>query len=117
MRIPFEPLCAIIAVPLIAFFIRFLTAGKLTSACTFTEHDLVLLPSIRIQPQDTCSQQELMYFVCSAFFNIGKKRNDIVSFSYQVFPLYFPAGESALAETVPGLEKVRDRRKKNNNSK
>jgi len=53
-----------------------------------------------------------MYFVCSAFFNIGKKRNDIVSFSYQVFPLYFPAGESALAETVPGLEKVRDRREK-----
>ena len=35
-----------------------------------------------------------MYFVCSAFFNMGKKRNDIVSFLYKVFPIYFPAGES-----------------------
>ena len=51
-----------------------------------------------------------MYFVCSAFFNMGKKRSDIVSFLYRVFPLYFPAGESALAKKMPGLEKVRERR-------
>ena len=47
-----------------------------------------------------------MYFVCSAFFNMGKKRCDIVSFLYKVFPLYFSAGESVLAKKMPGLEKV-----------
>ena len=69
----------------------------LASAYAFAEHDLIVAPSIVIQ-QDTCSQQELMYFICSAFFNMGKKRNDIVSFLFQVFPLYFPAGESVLAK-------------------
>ncbi len=44
-----------------------------------------------------------MYFVCSAFFNMGKKRNDIVSFLYKVFPIYFPAGESVLAKKMPGV--------------
>jgi len=82
----------------------------LASALSFAEHDLIVAPSISIQPKETCSQQELMYFVCSAFFNMGKKRSDIVSFLYRVFPLYFPAGESALAKKMPGLEKVRERR-------
>lgn len=58
-----------------------------------------------------------MYHVCSAVFNIGKKHNDIVSFLFQVFPLYFPAGESALAKKMPGLEKVREKREKENQSK
>ena len=58
------------------------------------------------------SQQELMYFICSAFFNMGKKRSDIVSFLIQVFPLYFPAGENVLAKKMPGLEKVKERREK-----
>ena len=49
-----------------------------------------------------------MYFVCSAFFNVGKKRNDIVSFLYKVFPFYFPAGKNALAKKMPGLEKVKE---------
>lgn len=79
----------------------------LASACTFVEHDLIVTPPITIQPKDTCSQQELMYFVCSVFFNMDKKRSDIVSFLFQVFPLYFPAGENALAKKMPGLEKVR----------
>jgi hypothetical protein len=56
-----------------------------------------------------------MYFVCSAFFNMGKKRNDIVSFLYKVFPLYFPAGESVLAKKMPGQERVKERREKENN--
>lgn len=84
----------------------------LASACAFAEHDLTVAPSIVIQPKDTFSQQELMYFVCSAFFNISKKRNDIVSFLCQVFTLYFPAGEGALAKKMPGLEKVRERKRK-----
>lgn len=88
----------------------------LASAYAFAEHDLIVTPSIVIQ-QDTCSQQELMYFICSAFFNMGKKRNDIVSFLFQVFPLYFPAGESALAKKMPGLEKVKERREKENSQK
>ena len=67
---------------------------------------------IFIQPKETCSQQELMYFVCSAFYNMDKSRSEIVSFLFQVFPLYFPAGESALAKKMPGLEKVRERRGK-----
>lgn len=70
----------------------------LACACAFAEHDLIIAPSISIQQKDTCSQQDLMYFVCSAFFNIGKKRNDISSFLYKVFPIYFPAGESVLAK-------------------
>lgn len=70
----------------------------LACACAFAEHDLIIAPSIAIQQKETCSQQDLMYFVCSAFFNMGKKRNDIVSFLYKVFPIYFPAGESVLAK-------------------
>ena len=89
----------------------------LASACAFAEHSLIIIPSITIQQTDTCSQQYLMYFVCSAFFNMGKKRNNIVSFLFQVFPLYFPAGESALAKKMPGLEKVREKREKENQSK
>ena len=54
----------------------------LASACTFAEHSLIVAPSITIQPKDTCSQQDLMYFVCSAFFNMGKKRSDIANFLY-----------------------------------
>lgn len=84
----------------------------LACACAFAEHDLIIAPSIFIQQKDTCSQQDLMYFVCSAFFNMGKKRNDIVSFLYKVFPLYFPAGESALAKKMPGQERVKERRDK-----
>ena len=89
----------------------------LASALSFAEHDLIVVPSINIQPKETCSQQELMYFVCSAFFNMGKKRSDIVSFLYKVFPLYFPAGESALAKKMPGVEKVKEIREKENQSK
>ena len=87
----------------------------LACAYAFAEHDLIITPSISIQQKDTCSQQDLMYFVCSAFFNMGKKRNDIVSFLYKVFPLYFPAGESVLAKKMPGQERVKDRREKENN--
>ena len=89
----------------------------LACACAFAEHDLIIAPSISIQQKDTCSQQDLMYFVCSAFFNMGKKRNDIVSFLSQVFPLYFPAGESVLAKKMPGVEKVKEMREKENKSK
>ena len=88
----------------------------LACACAFAEHDLIIAPSISIQQKDTCSQQDLMYFVCSAFFNMGKKRNDIVSFLYKVFPLYFPAGESALAKKMPGQERVKERRDKEKQS-
>lgn len=84
----------------------------LACAYAFAEHDLIITPSISIQQKDTCSQQDLMYFVCSAFFNMGKKRSDIVSFLSQVFPLYFPAGESVLAKKLPGVEKVKERREK-----
>lgn len=84
----------------------------LASACAFAEHSLIIIPSITIQLKNTCSQQDLMYFVCSAFFNIGKKRSDIVSFLSQVFPLYFPAGERVLAKKMPGLERVKERREK-----
>ena len=87
----------------------------LACAYAFAEHDLIITPSISIQQKDTCSQQDLMYFVCSAFFNMGKKRNDIVSFLYKVFPLYFPAGESVLAKKMPGQERVEERREKENN--
>lgn len=77
----------------------------LASASTFAEHGLIITPSITIQPKDTCSQQELMYFVCSAFFNMGKKRSEIISFLSRVFPLYFPTGENVLAK------KCRERKK------
>ena len=86
----------------------------LACACAFAEHDLIIAPSISIQQKDTCSQQDLMYFVCSAFFNMGKKRSDIVSFLSQVFPLYFPAGESVLAKKSQDWIKLRrEGRKKN----
>ena len=86
----------------------------LACACAFAEHDLIIAPSIAIQQKETCSQQDLMYFVCSAFFNMGKKRSDIVSFLSQVFPLYFPAGESVLAKKSQDWIKLRrEGRKKN----
>lgn len=84
----------------------------LASAYSFAEHNLILPPSITIQPKEECSQQELMYIVYSAFSNIGKKRSDIVSFLYQVFKAYFPSGESALSKKMPGLDKVRERRER-----
>lgn len=84
------------------------------SVYAFAEHDLIIAPSIVIQQNDTCSQQDLMYFVCSAFFNMGKKCSDIVSFLYKVFPLYFPAGESVLAKKSQDWIKLRrEGRKKN----
>lgn len=89
----------------------------LASALSFAEHDLIVAPSISIQPKETCSQQELMYFVCSAFYNMDKSRSEVVGFLYKVFPLYFPAGESALAKKMPGLEKVKERREKENTQK
>ena len=88
----------------------------LSSAYAFAEHDLILQPSITIQPNEMCSQQELMYYVYSTFSNIGKKRSDIVSFLCQVFKAYFPAGESAVSKKMPGLDKVKERREKENNS-
>ena len=72
----------------------------LASACAFAEHGLIIIPLTTIQLTNTCSQQDLMYF------------SEIVSFLYRVFPLYFPAGESALAKKMPGLEKVQERREK-----
>ena len=84
----------------------------LASAYAFTEHDLILPPSITIQPNEMCSQQELMYYAYSAFSNIGKKRSDIVSFLCQVFKAYFPAGESAVSKKMLGLDKVKERREK-----
>ena len=89
----------------------------LASAYAFAEHDLILQPSITIQPNEMCSQQELMYYVYSAFSNMGKKRSDIVSFLCQVFKAYFPAGESAVSKKMPGLDKVKERREKENKSK
>lgn len=89
----------------------------LASASTFAEHGLIITPSITIQPKDPCSQQELMYYVYSAFFNIGKKRCDIVSFLCQVFKVYFPAGEASVSKKMPGLDKVKERREKENKSK
>ena len=89
----------------------------LACACAFAEPYLGIASSISIQQKDTCSQQDLMYFVCSAFFNMGKKRNDIVSFLSQVFPLYFPAGESVLAKKMPGVEKIKKMREKENKFK
>ena len=84
----------------------------LASECAYADNSLIIIPSITIQLKDTCSLQDLMYFVCSAFFNIGKKRSDIVSFLSQDFPLYFPAGEKVLSKKMPGLERVKERREK-----
>ena len=135
MGIYLIPLCVIVAILVIAFLFASLQQVKHKTryivlyviaiimlfavipacACAFAEHDLIIAPSIAIQQKETCSQQDLMYFVCSAFFNMGKKRNDIVSFLYKVFPIYFPAGESVLAKKMPGQERVKERREKENN--
>lgn len=84
----------------------------LASAYAFAEHNLILPPSITIQTKEECSQQELMFFVYSAFSNMGKKRSDIVSFLCQVFKAYFPAGEASVSKKMPGLDKVKERREK-----
>mgnify|MGYP001026243962 CR=1 FL=1 len=84
----------------------------LASTSTFAEQGLIVTPMITIQPKNTCSQQELMYYISSVFFSMGKKRSEIISFLSQVFPLYFPAGESVLAKKMPGADKVKERREK-----
>ena len=89
----------------------------LASSYAFAEHDLILPPSITVQPNEMCSQQELMYYVYSAFSNMGKKRSDIVSFLCLVFKAYFPAGEASVSKKMPGLDKVKERREKENKSK
>lgn len=89
----------------------------LACACAFAEHDLIITPSISVQQKDTSSQQALMYFVCSAFFNMGKKRSDIASFLCKVFPIYFSVGENVLAKKMPGIDKVRERRIKEETEK
>ena len=66
----------------------------LASAYAFAEHDLILPPS-----------------------NMGKKRSDIVSFLCLVFKAYFPAGEASVSKKMPGLDKVKERREKENKSK
>lgn len=48
---------------------------------------------------------------------MGKKRSDIVSFLCQVFKAYFPAGEASVSKKMPGLDKVKERREKENKSK
>ena len=85
----------------------------LASAYAFAEHDLILPPSITVQPNEMCSQQELMYYVYSAFSNMGKKRCDIVSFLCQVFKAYFPAGESSVSKKCRDWIRLkRDERRK-----
>ena len=91
--------------------------SKLASAYAFAEHDLILPLSITIQSNEMCSQQELMYYVYSAFSNMGKKRREIVSFLCQVFKAHFSAGESAVSKKMLGLDKVKERREKENKSK
>ena len=52
-----------------------------------------------------------------SFSNIGKKRSDIVTFLCQVFKAYFPVGESSVSKKMPGMDKVKERREKENKSK
>ena len=85
----------------------------LASAYAFAEHDLILPSSITVQPNEMCSQQELMYYAYSAFSNMGKKRSDIVSFLCQVFKAYFPAGESSVSKKCRDWIRLkRDERRK-----
>ena len=58
------------------------------------------------------TEEEQEAILASAFYNMDKSRSEVVGFLYKVFPLYFPAGESALAKKMPGLEKVKERREK-----
>ena len=51
----------------------------LASACAFTEHGFIVTHSITIHPKDTCSQQELMYPVCSAFLIVKSLVTDVAS--------------------------------------
>ena len=61
-------------------------------------------------------QKAILASAYAAFSNIGKKRSDIVSFLCQVFKAYFPAGESAVSKKMPGLDKIKKRREKENNA-
>ncbi len=84
----------------------------LKSAYSFAEHDLIIPPNTAVAQNEECSQADLMYFICSAFGNMNKKRAEIINFLLEVFPAYFPAGPSALSKKLPGWEKVKERRGK-----
>ena len=46
----------------------------LASALSFAEHDLIVAPSINIQPKETCSQQETNVLLSALlFYNMDKK--------------------------------------------
>ena len=49
----------------------------LASALSFAEHDLIVAPSINIQPKETCSHQKTHNFT-TAFIHIVKSRADKV---------------------------------------
>ena len=106
MEASFIPLNATIAVLLAAFFICFLAADKPQNTI------YIKPPATSASTNEACSRQELMYFIYSAFGNMGKKRAGIMGFLYQVFTPYFPTGTDALSKKMPGWKKVKERRAK-----
>ena len=72
--------------------------GCLSDACVLTKNErFVLNPSAKNR---TLRFKTANLSICGLYFLM------------KIFPLYFPAGESALAKKMPGLEKVRERREK-----
>lgn len=87
----------------------------LASAYAFAEHDLIVAPSIVIQ-QDTCSQQELMYFICSAFSTWARSAMTLsVSYFKSFLSIFLLEKVHWLKDA--GIGKVKERREKENQSK
>ena len=51
-----------------------------------------------------CSQADLMTYISSAFFKIGKKRKSIAQFLCTVFEAYFLGGEGFVYKKMPGAK-------------
>lgn len=58
----------------------------------------------------TCWTRFYYMFCLFYLFNMNKKRSDIVSFLYKVFPFYSQLEKAVLTKKISGLEKVMERK-------
>jgi len=75
-------------------------------AIAIAESDQIVMPQMEIAVNSKCSQADLMTYVSSAFFKIGKKRKDIARFLSTAFAAYFAGGEGFVYKKMHGAKDI-----------
>lgn len=87
--------------------------SRIACVIAFAERNQIVSPTIEISTNDKCSQADLMFYVYSTLSNIGKQRDDVITFLTVVFPAYFPnKNKDYISKKLPGIDKMKARRKK-----